>query len=581
MNRLSFFFQQLVGQADLNTLEDDLENADRNIVADILGFGFLLGAVNVATVVQNTVPDLNVKTNRLLGYDQVGRRLSNLLSGFEGNVNKGASPQLIDMSVDENAASTAVAGVGNEKTVAIFVKFIRNPSTPRTDGNSATVYYNQDESVEFRVVQSPEAGLGLSVPPPFRSDQILLADVKLIHLQTTIVTGDISQSRRQPFALLLPHGSSHTSAGSDPIPNAVASGASGLLSGTDKAKLDSITSPFSAWIGAQLAFQYAQFAPATITGPSATTLDVTSRLNSLAAGGSPSKEGVVTQSNAADSLVAFLDPNGSEIKSPAGNRVYGKVSVDNETLPTAWTLAFFTLIAGVETAFDCTGTPIAGMTLTWYVTRSYRVDHLPSNQKPWLTNRNRTVSLPAVQVAKNSGGPTNPQPILNVIEGSNVTLTVANDPTNNRVNVTIASSAAGGFPGFGSATNPDTPGGSGGGSGVAADAAHAHALSSQYGLEVGGQNNASGTSFATSVHHPRIAVGMGADGTASPIGVAFDPGPSQMSTQGGSGTTITSGKFFNTSGGSASFTTWNNGSQSLTATHSFTCTYFVLGQVGV
>jgi hypothetical protein len=585
MDRLSFFFQQLVGQADLNTLEDDIENATRNVVADILGFGFLLGGANPATVVQNSVPDLNVKINQLLGYDQVGKRLSNLRSGFQGNVNKGAPPpQIIDMSVDENAASTSVAGVGNEKTLSIFVQFVRKPSTPRTDGNNATVYYNQDESVQFNVVQSAEAGAGLSVPPPFRSNQILLADVVLTHLQTTIVNANISQGRRQTFALLLPHGSSHTSVGSDPIPDAVASGASGLFSGADKAKLDSITSPFSAWIGTQLAFQYHFYKPANITAPSAAADDVTSRFVAIAAGGGPAKEGVVTQTNAADSIAELYDVNGNEIKSPAGNRIYGKLTVDNETTPTAWTLSFFTSIAGVETAFDFTGTALAGATLQWRVTRSYRLDHLPSNLKPWLgIVRNQAVGIPAVKVAKNGAGTTNPEPTINVIEGANVTITVTDNPGQNRIDVTIAATAAGGFPGFGSATLADTPGGAAGGSGLAADANHQHALSSQYGLSIDGKQVASGSPQTTTTAHPRLAVGVWYDGSASGVGVAFGTsGPTQASTQGGTGNTYNSGFFSHSSGSSSSFTTWANGNQVLTpASGTLTITYFVLGQVGL
>ncbi len=42
--------------------------------------------------------------------------------------------------------------------------------------------------------------------------------------------------------LPLPHASSHVSTGSDPIANAVAGGASGLMSGADKSKLDSLPS---------------------------------------------------------------------------------------------------------------------------------------------------------------------------------------------------------------------------------------------------------------------------------------------------------------------------------------------------
>lgn len=47
-------------------------------------------------------------------------------------------------------------------------------------------------------------------------------------------------------------------------------------------------------------------------------------------------------------------------------------------------------------------------------------------------------------VRKNSTGTVFRRGQINLIEGSNVTLTVADDPTTNEIDVTIASSAAGG-----------------------------------------------------------------------------------------------------------------------------------------
>jgi hypothetical protein len=599
MDRLNWFFQELVGQADLNTWEDNQENADHNVVADILGFGFLTSGTNPATVVQNTVPDLNVKVNELLGYDQAGRRLSSARSGFEGGVNKGVAPQLIDVSVDEVAASTAVAGVGNEKTISIFVKFTRNPSTPRTDGNNATVYFNQDESVSFQVVQSAEAPVGTSVPPPLRNDQLLLCDIVRAQGQTTIVNANISQSRRQAFELLLPHGSSHISTGSDPIPAATTT-VGGLLGAGDKTLINAgnsgavattiavasngaalpqatinvasttgfassgtaqivtsagiqyvaytgltgtsftgctggsgtmatggaVSQGFPAWVGEMLPNQYGLHKPATITAPSASTLDVTSRFVGIPAGGSSTKEGVVTQSGSPDNLCYFLDASGNEIKSAAGNRLYGRLTVDSESAPTAWTLHFYTEIAGVETADDLTGTPLAGATLTWVVTRSYRLDHLPTNLKWWLLNRNLTASIPAAKAAKNGAGTTNPEPVLNFIEGTNITMTVADDSANGRINITINSSAAGGFPGFGSATNPDTAGGSGGGSGLSADAGHAHSATTIYrptAKSTAGSANPLPTTSLSSLGIALFAVAAiaGADGSGGQISVGF------------------------------------------------------------
>lgn len=49
-----------------------------------------------------------------------------------------------------------------------------------------------------------------------------------------------------------------------------------------------------------------------------------------------------------------------------------------------------------------------------------------------------------VTVRENSGANVGTQPRLNFIEGTNVTLTTANDSANNEVDITIAASGSGG-----------------------------------------------------------------------------------------------------------------------------------------
>ena len=51
---------------------------------------------------------------------------------------------------------------------------------------------------------------------------------------------------------------------------------------------------------------------------------------------------------------------------------------------------------------------------------------------------------PKVKVRKNSTGSVSIRPQLNFIEGSNVTITVTDDGTDNEVDVTIAASGSGG-----------------------------------------------------------------------------------------------------------------------------------------
>ena len=50
---------------------------------------------------------------------------------------------------------------------------------------------------------------------------------------------------------------------------------------------------------------------------------------------------------------------------------------------------------------------------------------------------------PRVKVRKNSAGTVFVRPEINFIEGSNITLTIADDPTDNEIDVTITGSAGG------------------------------------------------------------------------------------------------------------------------------------------
>lgn len=251
MDRKDWFFKQKVTEAELDAAFDDAEDGQQNIVLELLGDGFKIAGATPATVVEDSPQSLNVSINRLLGYDQLGRRLTNEFFGFKGSTDLGAFPQLLDMSTDEVAGSTAVGSGGNEKILAIFVEFTRKQQDQRTDGNSQTVFFDQKEAVKFNVVQSAEAPVGTAIPPALRSDQLLLADVTIVFGQTQIANSDIDQSRREDFVLTITHGSSHTESGGDAIPNATTA-EGGLLSGADKLRLDNAVNDFRAANAADL-----------------------------------------------------------------------------------------------------------------------------------------------------------------------------------------------------------------------------------------------------------------------------------------------------------------------------------------
>ena len=131
MNRLDFFFRQLLTEAELDEGFDKVEAADQKIMTDQLLSGIFIGG-EVAE--HFPTPDLTVDiAGPMNAYDQLGRRLF-------------FSPlQVLDMSVDELSVSTAVATPGNEKILTIFVQFDRNLSDPRLDGNNNTVFFQRAE----------------------------------------------------------------------------------------------------------------------------------------------------------------------------------------------------------------------------------------------------------------------------------------------------------------------------------------------------------------------------------------------------------------------------------------------------
>lgn len=182
-NRRNFYYRQLVTEAELDSAFEQLEQADRDIVADLLPFGI---AANAEVTEHSPVPDMTVDVGGgAIAYDQQGRRITI------------PSRQIVDMTRDSNGAPTEVAGAGHEKWVSVFVRFKRALSDLRMDGNGDQVYFASDESFELIKVQAPEGAPGTTALPGLRTDALLLADVRLRFGQTAIANADIDMSRRQ------------------------------------------------------------------------------------------------------------------------------------------------------------------------------------------------------------------------------------------------------------------------------------------------------------------------------------------------------------------------------------------------
>ncbi len=174
--RRNYYFRQLVTEAELDEGFDDLEVATRALMTD----GGLLGVQAGAEVTQHAgTPNLTVDiAGSAVIYDKLGQRIS------WGPV------QNVDVSVDEDSVSTAVSGGGNSKIVSVFAKFKRILTDPRTDGNTATVYFLESESFEFVVRQSSEAVS--PTPPTLDAEYILLADITRTLAAPTILDAVIN-----------------------------------------------------------------------------------------------------------------------------------------------------------------------------------------------------------------------------------------------------------------------------------------------------------------------------------------------------------------------------------------------------
>ena len=184
-DRVDFYFRQRVTEAELDLAFALLEKADRDLAADLNIYGVITGAVPAPHA---PVPDLTIDlTAPARAYDNLGQRM------FFG------TGQTVDCAVDLVGIPTDVATVGNERWIGVYLRFKRQLSDPRTDGNSQQVFFRRDESFELVVRQAPEGAIGVAPKPALQADELLICDVRRRPGQTQIVGGDIDISRRQAF----------------------------------------------------------------------------------------------------------------------------------------------------------------------------------------------------------------------------------------------------------------------------------------------------------------------------------------------------------------------------------------------
>lgn len=185
MDLFDWFFKQPVTEGEMDEAFDNAQQADQDLMANQ---GLIGVMVNGDVAEHFAVPDLTVDIAApVLAYDQTGQRI--FIPGTAG-------VEVVDVSVDSNSVSTAVAGGGNEKIVSVFIQFARALSNPRIDGNSATVDFNVDESFAIIVEQGAEAAPP-ATPPALKVDALLLGDITRTFGQTQIFDADIDLSRKE------------------------------------------------------------------------------------------------------------------------------------------------------------------------------------------------------------------------------------------------------------------------------------------------------------------------------------------------------------------------------------------------
>ncbi len=175
MNRRTFYPGQVVLAAEVNDAFDQVELGQAQHQTD----NGIVGVQTGLVVTENTVPDLSVLIGTGRAYDSQGRRIAN------------GSTVNLDVSVDSNNTSTAVVTPGNEKWISIFAVYALVLSDLRPALGGLNVYWREDESVAWVVVQGSEAAIGIATRPALISGYVLVGDFVLVEGQTAIVNANI------------------------------------------------------------------------------------------------------------------------------------------------------------------------------------------------------------------------------------------------------------------------------------------------------------------------------------------------------------------------------------------------------
>jgi hypothetical protein len=180
-DRTIYYLSQLVSAENLNTSNDQLEQAIHNIVMDTEMLGILQGL----EASERAIPSMQIEVAEGVARDFEGRRLS------------APVVSLVNLTTDTAGVATAV-GVGKERWISVFAQYKTLETGPFQDPLGATGYTDiQEISPIFIKIMGAEADEDDAVRPALSPPDVLICDVLRTNGQTTILNAAIDITRRQ------------------------------------------------------------------------------------------------------------------------------------------------------------------------------------------------------------------------------------------------------------------------------------------------------------------------------------------------------------------------------------------------
>ena len=153
----------VIEHTDVAAWQSNAENADRAIVSDLLGYGLAAGL----TLTEQSSPNLTLQLAAGVAYDALGRRIN-----VPANVT-------VNLGTDTDGNTTGVAS-GQERFVAVYLRFKRTAEDPSTAPDATTVYTTQRETYEVLRAAGASAPVSTATYPATPSgNPVLLGRVKI------------------------------------------------------------------------------------------------------------------------------------------------------------------------------------------------------------------------------------------------------------------------------------------------------------------------------------------------------------------------------------------------------------------